>query len=75
MGFNYLIATKSLPGDNLILRFQELPVLNWSTSEGWKAESTLEYLKSNLISLQILLIGSVLFQSRTYQVTTRQYHV
>ena len=47
MGFNCLKATEPLRGDGLLFTnqfpgFQEFLVLNWSTSEGWKAELTLE---------------------------------
>ena len=47
MGFNCLKATEALRGDSFLFTiqfpgFQEFLVLSWSSSEGWKAELTLE---------------------------------
>ena len=44
MGFNYLKATEPLQRGSLLLppSSQIFLVLIWSTSEGWKVESTLE---------------------------------
>ena len=47
MGFNFLKTTESLRRDSLLFTiqfpgFQEFLVLNWSTSERWKVELTLQ---------------------------------
>ena len=47
MGFNCLKATEPLRGDSFLFTikfpgFQEFLVLNWSSSERWKTELTLE---------------------------------